>query len=196
MFVSEESAELISTMFMRIYISCSTFEKTDIDRPNQMSRLKRTLEIILTNWVHLVGFYVTTYLTAILFKLFGLDNWDTEIWSMVLLVYPLTIPVLFFTYGLMFIGGFFGAVIILDSIAFNLPKTKTELILYIEWIIIVSPFIIWAFEYEYWLWLTLALSFLVTQWIRRKKIEKIKEKRATTKNKANAAITSSADQDV
>lgn len=138
-----------------------------------MNRLKQTLKIISTNWVHLVGFYVTTYFSMILFNAFGLETYTTENLSQTLLLNLIMIPFLFFTYGLMFIGGFFGAIIIMDSIGFNLTKTKTNLILFIEWIMIIPPFVTWAFEYDYWLWLTLIISFAVTQWIRKRKIEKI-----------------------
>jgi len=122
----------------------------------------------------------------ILFNAFGLETYTTETWSQTLFLNLIMIPFLFFTYGLMFIGGFFGAIIILDSIGFNLTKTKTDLILFLEWIIIIPPFVIWAFEYDYWLWLTLIISFAVTQWIRKRKIEKINKKRATTSAIANA----------
>lgn len=151
-----------------------------------MDRLKRTLRIISTNWIHLVGFYVTTYFSMILFISLGLETYTTETWSQTLFLNLIMIPFLFFTYGLMFIGGFFGAIIIMDSIGFNLTKTKTNLILFLEWIIIIPPFVTWAFEYDYWLWLTLIVSFAVTQWIRRRKIEKINKKRATTSAIANA----------
>lgn len=124
--------------------------------------------------MHLVGFFVTTYLSLILFKLIGLEGSENEGWGEILLLSLLTIPLLFFTYGLLIIGGFFGAIAILDIIGFNLKVNKVTLILILEWLIIIPPFIKWAFEYEYWLWLTLIISFAITQWIRNEKIKKIK----------------------
>ncbi|GEM_PF-5406779 len=141
-----------------------------------MNRLKQTLKIISTNWVHLVGFYVTTYFSLILFNSLGLETYATETWNQTLFLNLIMIPFLFFTYGLMFIGGFFGTMILIDSIGFNLTKTKTNLILFLEWIIIIPPFVTWAFEYDYWLWLTLIVSFGFTQWIRKSKIENINMK--------------------
>jgi len=138
-----------------------------------MNRLKRTLKIISTNWVHLVGFYVTTYFSLILFNFLGLEGYTTETWTQTLFLNLIMILFLIFGYGLMFLLGLFGALIIMDSIGFNLPKTKTDLILILECIIIIPPFVIWAFDYNYWLWLTLIISFAVTQWIRKRKIEKI-----------------------
>jgi hypothetical protein len=147
-----------------------------------MNRLKRTLKIISTNWIHLVGFYVTTYFSLILFNFLGLEGYTTETWTQTFFLNLIMILYLIFGYGLMFLIGLFGALIILDSIGFNLTKTKTNLILFLEWIIIIPPFVTWAFEYDYWLWLTLIISFATTQMIRKQEIEKIK-KRATTKPK-------------
>ncbi len=138
-----------------------------------MTRLKHTLSILSTNWVHLLGFYVAAYLSFILLKLFGLDE---PTWSWILLNSLLVILFFFYTYGLPFIAGFFCAMLILDSIGFNLIAKRVKLILCLEWLIIIPPFIYWAFKYEYWLWLSLILSFAVTQWIRKGMIEKMNRK--------------------
>jgi len=139
-----------------------------------LNRLKYTLNILATNWVHLVGFYVTTYLSLILFKLLALEGSENEEWAATIFLSPLTILLLYLVYGLRIIGGFFAAIVILDIIGFNLKTERIKLILFLEWIIIIPPFINWAFEYDYWLWLTLSMSFLVTQHLRYKKIEKIR----------------------
>jgi hypothetical protein len=141
-----------------------------------MDRIKMTLHIILTNWVHLVGFYLTTYLSFILFRILGIEDFTDENWSVILFLSPLTIPILFFTYGLFIIGWFYISIAFLDSIAFNLMNEKIEIILFLEWIIIIPLFVLWAFEYEYWLWMTLVISFFLTQRIRKSKIEKIKNR--------------------
>jgi len=138
-----------------------------------MKEIKKTLRIASTNWIHLVGFYVTTYLSLILFKLVGLEGSENDYWDVLLFLSLLTIPLLFFTYGLIIMTSFFGAILLLDIIGFNLKIQRTRLILLFQWIIIIPPFIYWAFEYEYWLWLSLCLSFLATQLIRGKTINKI-----------------------
>lgn len=146
-----------------------------------LNKLKYTLKIIATNWVHFVGFYVTTYFSLILFKLIGLEGSANEEWTSILFLSLLTIPLLFFVYGLRILGGFFVAIVLLDIIGFNLKPTRIKLILFFEWIIIIPPFINWAFQYEYWLWITLSISFLVTQLLRERKIDKIiKSNLATT----------------
>ena len=139
-----------------------------------MSKLKRAFEIVITNWIHFIGFYVTTYLTLIVFKIFGLENAGTDPWSEFLIETLVGILVLFFTYGLLVISAFFGILILLDLILFNINRLKVLEILLIEWAILIIPFIYWGFEYDYPLWFILSLSFLGTQLMRKKELEKIK----------------------
>ena len=137
--------------------------------------LKATLKVILTNWIHLVGFYIMTYLSLIFFKALGIDS-ENDTWETILFLSPLTIPILFLLYGPVIIGGFYAVVIGLDFICFNLIKMKVWKILVLEWLLIIPFFINWAFENKYWLWLTLCLSFLITQFIRKRQIEKLIKK--------------------
>ena len=139
--------------------------------------IKNILKIISTNWIHLFGFYVTTYLSLILFKILQLDEHEDETWSRILILSLVTIPLLFITYGPMIIAGFFSALFLLDFLGFTFAPEEMKLILISEWLILSLPFILWAFEYEYWLWLTLSISFYVTQKIRSKKITQIQNSR-------------------
>lgn len=136
-------------------------------------KFKRTLSILSTNWVHLVGFYITTYLSLIFFKLLGLEDMADYDWWQTLIESLATILVLFLTYGALIIAGFFTVIFLLDILGFNLFPKRTGLILSMEWQVIAPAFIYWAFEYEYWLWLTLLMSFAITQWMRKKKILEI-----------------------
>lgn len=147
-------------------------------------KLKTLLKIIATNWIHLLGFYITTYLSSIFFKLLGIGNSEGYEWEVILFLSLLTIPLLFFTYGVRIIGGFFGGIILLDLIGFNLKILQLRLILLIECLIIIPLFINWAFEYNYWLWLTLSGSFIVTQFLREQMIVKILQKQNSVKNLA------------
>lgn len=129
------------------------------------------LNIIKTNWVHFVGFYITSYISIILFKLLGIDGVN-ESWMQTILLNFIMVLFLFFTYGLIIILSFFLAITILDLVAFHFTKLKVIEILIIEWLLIISPFIYWAFKYEYWLWICLSISFLCTQYIRKKWLDK------------------------
>lgn len=121
----------------------------------------------------MVGFYVTTYLSLILFRLIGLETTDS--WFSTLLTSFLTIPLLYLVYGLKIIAEFYGVIILLDLIGFSIFKNRVKKILFFETILITPPFIAWAFEYQYWLWITLSISLGVTQYIRIWRIERINQ---------------------
>lgn len=130
------------------------------------------LNIIKTNWVHFVGFYITSYVSIILFKLLGIDGVN-ESWMQTIFLNFIMVLFLFFTYGLIIILSFFLAIIILDMLSFRLTNLKVIEVLIIEWLLIISPFIYWAFKYEYWLWICLSISFLCTQFIRKKWLDEV-----------------------
>lgn len=136
---------------------------------------KASLKIILTNWIHLLGFYAMAYLSLICFKALGMDS-ENDTWEMILS--PLSILVVFLTYGPVIIGGFYAVIIGLDVLCFNLLKTQAWKILVLEWLLVIPFFVKWAFEYKFWIWLPLCLSFLVTQFVRRKPIERLLKKAA------------------
>src|SRR5687767_5234111 len=77
--------------------------------------MKNIASILATNWIHILGFYLTTYLSLILFKVVGLEA-KSDDWSELLLLSPLTILFLFFIYGSTFLIGFFVSLSILDII--------------------------------------------------------------------------------
>jgi hypothetical protein len=133
---------------------------------------KRILKILGTNYIHLIGFIITTYFSSIIFSLLKLERYTNEFTIDSLIVWVFTVPILIFTYGLIFLGGFYLSIIIMDAIGFFLFPNQTRKILLIEWLIIIPPFVYWAFQYNYWLWLTLSISFLITQSIREKRINK------------------------
>jgi hypothetical protein len=140
---------------------------------NWVPRVKIITRIVMTNWVHLVGFYVTAYLSIILFKLIGLESQSEYKWSDIVLNGLWSIPLLFLMYGPVIIGGFYGIIAGLDLIGFSFLKNRGKEILFFECILIIPLFINWAFEYHYWLWISLSVSFICTQFIRWKMIKKI-----------------------
>jgi len=105
-----------------------------------------------------------------LFKVVGLSE-ESDTWINALVTMPLSTLFLFFLYGPMIIAGFYAVVFVLDIIGFGFTKANVLRVLLLEWLIISSPFVYWAFKYDYWLWLTLSLSFLATQLFRKLKIE-------------------------
>ncbi len=148
--------------------------------------MKVVLKITSTNWIHLVGFYITTFLTLLLFKATGLSG-ESDTWMNALATMPSSVLGLFFLYGPVIIGSFYIALIILDIVCFRFTKLSVWKIILLEWIVIITPFIIWAFEYKYWLWIFLSFSFFVTQLLRKTKIERFLEidNRANSKEKTS-----------
>jgi hypothetical protein len=133
--------------------------------------MKRLAKILRTNWIHLLGFYVTTYFSIVLFHYLGSGRFRSDLPNSIYLL-TFSIPMLFFTYGLVFLASFYTLIIFLDLIAFHFTKLSTKSIMLLEWGLIIPPFIYWAFTEEYWLWLVLVTSLLVTQLIRIRMINR------------------------
>ncbi|CAN5622258.1 hypothetical protein BH10BAC4_BH10BAC4_14330 [soil metagenome] len=133
--------------------------------------LKKSVRILRSNWTHLIGFYLSTYL----FMIFSKANGQVpDSWGEVITTGLFWAGLLFYVYGISLIGWFYLAIITIDMLAFSWWRNKwiTETLI-IEWLIIITPFIYWAFKYEYWLWIALSASLLATQVLRGKTIRKI-----------------------
>jgi hypothetical protein len=126
---------------------------------------------LLTNWIHIAGFYVAIYLYGTATKLLGIQGaYDTWDWQLLHSLW--TILLAFLLYGLPIIAGFYLVLLFLDFMLFRFSTLKPAMILVLEWCVIVPIFIYWAFLYEFWTWIVLSSSFLITQtirirWIRR-----------------------------
>lgn len=135
--------------------------------------MKKLLKIFATNWIHLPGFYLTVYVSFILFKLLGLGTHQD--WDAVLLHNTYGILVLFFFWGLFVLIPFYLILGIMDAILFTRKNTEPKTALWIEWSILALVSIFFAFKFEYGLWVTLPISFYITQMMRLKKIKLIEE---------------------
>lgn len=124
------------------------------------------MKILKTNWINIIGVFIVLFLYTFL------NSWIN---------YPATfIQALFGAfllvclYGMMFWAGFIITLIILDSVLI-LPNPKNlKIKLLIEWIVISSPFVYWAIKYpeQRTLYIVAIITFLVTQLIREKLINK------------------------
>jgi len=140
----------------------------------------RLLKIILTNWKHLIGFYITIYVSFIIFKIIGLGD-DYE-WDVLLWFGFVSAGILMLAYGLKILGCFALTIVAMDIVSFSWTNKWTKWTLILQWTIISAPFIYWAFEYEYWLWIALSISLLTTQLLRRKQIDSIIYRHRTATN--------------
>lgn len=138
--------------------------------------LMKLLKILLTNWVHLPGFYIVIYLSGLLFKALGLA-WQGVSWDFILDNSFSSTYGLLFLYGRWLVIGFYTILIALDIICFvmlfKFSNVRVKEILTAEWILISIPFIYWAFKHQYWLWIMLCLAFLCTQQFRKSVINKV-----------------------
>jgi|TARA_R100000541_G_scaffold49097_1_gene56185 hypothetical protein len=135
--------------------------------------LRHILKILNTNWIHLFGFLIAAYLGGIFFKLIGVES--EQNWSEVFFDNILLIPFSILIYGIPILIGFYLIIIILDFLIFYFTGINTTKVVLIEWILIVTPFLYWAFKYEFWIWLPLSLSLLITQVLRVKWINRFRE---------------------
>lgn len=130
---------------------------------------RRILRTITTNWIHVVGFYLMTYLSIVIGSFFD----PTEDWEPIILTGFFAALLLFVVYGYIILGWFYLAIVLLDVAFFTCTSKWRKEILMVEWVIISMPFVYWAFEYEYWLWITLSASLVATQMIRLGMIRKV-----------------------
>ena len=140
--------------------------------------MKRLLKIVSTNWIHLIGFLITAYLSGILFKAIGLET--AESWPEVLIQSIWTIPLAIILYGIPILAGFYILIAVMDFLSFKFANIKTEAIVVIEWIIMSAPFWYWSFKFEFWIWIPLSISLLITQLIRVNWIDKYRNKVGAT----------------
>lgn len=104
-------------------------------------------------------------------KLIGLDDAHDD-WSTKIFFNLIGILLLLLTYGLVILIGSYAIILLLDLILFQFKGLRLIDIVLIEWVIIIPPFIYWAFKEEYWMWLALVASLLGTQLIRWRKLMK------------------------
>lgn len=132
---------------------------------------KTRWRVLLTNWIHLPGFYLAAYVTFIFYKIIGVGH--AYSWRAVLLENVYALLPLFFFYGLPFIVGFYLIMFIMDAMSFWMNSPGRPKTMLIQWLVISIPAILSAFYFEYWLWLSLLISFYLTQRIRQRKIKAI-----------------------
>jgi len=128
-----------------------------------------SLKIVLTNWVNFLVIFIVLYLVGFLSALFidGFSISDALVETLFALL----------GYGMIFWIGFFIVIAILDTLLFSFKKEPVYINnnLYMEWIIISSPFIYWLIKYNQWGFLVAILAFILGQYLRRPYILKILE---------------------
>ena len=128
-----------------------------------------SLKIVLTNWVNFLVIFIVLYLVGFLSAHFidGFSFSDALVETLFALL----------GYGIIFWIGFFIVIAILDTLLFSFKKEPVYINnnLYMEWIIISSPFIYWLIKYNQLFFLVAILAFIIGQYLRRPYILKILE---------------------
>jgi hypothetical protein len=122
------------------------------------------MKIIKTNWINLIGVFIAVFVYAIVLNL----N-DTNV-SRNLFQSILPALILVCLYGILFWALFILLLVVLDLIFIVKDQTNLTVKLLIEWLIISSPFIYWAVRYREGIFIAAIIAFLITQFIRQKRI--------------------------
>lgn len=100
------------------------------------------MKIVYTNWINIVGIFTTLLLFT---TIAGLIDTNLSLNFLQAIVASLIGIVL---YGLIFWIGFVILLVVLDFILIAPNPKYLKFKLFIEWLIISSPFMFWAIKYE------------------------------------------------
>lgn len=127
--------------------------------------MKKRLNIYKTNWITVIGIFLSVYIMSVITSVLNDQLGIGEA------LFGGLIGVL--AYGFMFWLGFLILLFVLDVLLIGTGSTKLNQKLILEWCLVSAPFIYWFFKYTEWVWLVAVITFLITQFIRRKKIVQI-----------------------
>jgi hypothetical protein len=124
------------------------------------------MRILKTNWINIIGVLIAVYLYALILNIFDTDiplNFIQVIFAPFILI---------LLYGLIFWVLFILLLIFFDILLIvkNQENLKKKMIL--ETFIIITPFVYLLIVYDEWIFLIAIITFFITQFYRRKIIEK------------------------
>lgn len=126
------------------------------------------MKLLYTNWINIVGVFIVSFLFTAIF-----DSLDPNVSrNFFQAVTASLIGILL--YGMLFWICFIIALIILDLFLIVFNQKHLEIKLFLEWIIISSPFIYWAIKYpeQRSLYIVAVVTFFITQLLRKGLINK------------------------
>jgi hypothetical protein len=140
-----------------------------VNTNNQQKMARKTLRIVGTNWINVLGVFLSVFLYAIANILQDSPDYDVTA-----AVYAAVILVCF--YGFLFWALFLIALLIFDLLLFtHAAKEHISLKLFTEWLLISIPFIYWIIKYEEYIFSAAIATFLITQILRRNCLRAILE---------------------
>jgi hypothetical protein len=127
------------------------------------------MKIIYTNWINIVGVFTTLFLFTIISSMNDPNISRNIIQAIIASLIGIVL------YGIIFWIGFVLSLIILDLILIvpNLKYLKFKL--FLEWVLISIPFILWSIKYkeQQFIYLLGVGTFFITQLLRIKIINKL-----------------------
>jgi len=126
------------------------------------------MKILYTNWINIIGIFTALFLYTTIFNLLD-PNVSRNLFQAIF-----ASLILIFLYGIIFWVGFVLVLTILDLIIIVPNQNNLRLKLFLEWIIISTPFIYWAIIYDRqrYIFLVAVVTFLITQLLRERLIKK------------------------
>jgi hypothetical protein len=128
------------------------------------------MKILLTNRINLIGVFIALFMYSIMHNCM-IDDGVTRIFFQSIFAALISVCL----YGMIFWIGFVGVLVALDLILIVPNQKKLKLKLFLEWLIISTPFIYWAVIYkeQRWFYIVAIIAFLIMQSLREKLINKI-----------------------
>ena len=147
-------------------------------------RLRLTFKIFSTNWINVMGLFLATWISSIVYDLFYYlpANYHLPDLLILYLVGMFLQTILFNTHYCII---FLVLIFLLDFILIDRNYSKLKPHLLIQWAIISIPYTIRAIDHDHWTLLIIVVSFLITQLARKKKILARFQQPRTLKNDYN-----------
>lgn len=123
-------------------------------------------KIYFTNWINVLGIALGTYLFVVISEVFK-TGVSALIQMLIMAVFTIVL------YGGICFTGFLIGMLLLDLILMNSNTKHLRLKLIVEWLLISAPFTYWLVEYSEWIFLVAIIFFLITQFIRERRILKL-----------------------
>jgi hypothetical protein len=123
-------------------------------------------KIYFTNWINVLGIAAGTYLFLVISEVF-----TTGISALPQMLLMALVAIVL--YGGMFFTGFLIVMLLLDLILMNSDTKHLRLKLIAEWVLVSAPFTYWLLTYSEWIFLVAVIFFLITQFLREKRILKL-----------------------
>lgn len=128
--------------------------------------MKSKLRIFWTNWINVAGIFMIVYLFVIIDELARSKSLEDATITLYKSISSGLIGMIL--YGSIFFAGFLLIMLVLDMLLISEDHKNLRLKLFLEWVVVSSPFLYWFYIYSQWIFVVAVFAFLITQLIREK----------------------------